>query len=688
MSGHKQLNADLLGRRSKVLATLDVSKIETLSRVELLRLQGLLGYGEKWGVWEIPKTWLPAGRRRPGDRILRVQCADEATDDAWEQILRFALLRTLVPKNGGIAKPSTVRTEMYAATRLIPELIARGSNETPFWSRLTVDDMERICPSVGRTLASSLIRFHRQGFLADMPGLPLRDDGTTERNRKGEPVSTHKVNDEKQFQPLPDEFTGQCGQRVLWMVKNLAPTMLDLIEAVLVTSGPPPAKNTRVPGKRTARGYKEVTRIARNQVIREWTWKDANGDVIEKMPFELNLRRRIASGMGSAEGDPTHENFAWPPRGLSDLLPLMRLLQTAHAWIILLTSGPRASTVASFEEDCLVPVAGGGFRIKGTYFKTTDQRSGQVRDWPAPPIVIQTIRQQTRLARLFKRWGNPSDPASLGNHLWVLTSNMAAGRGSPLSDFSADLDIMVDRFNLRQLLGEDAPRLHTHRFRKTLARIVALTLTNAQMILMDCFGHDDPEMTLHRYILSDPMILADVQKVQRELVILLAKDAVENSDTLGGAMGVRVRQAKAEFLRLHVKNALDPADVFELAESLTLGGREWIVVMPGVLCTLPVGYTGPCAARQGGRNPGNCQSGCNHQLLTAFHKTECDDMVTYILQQLQRAVNEGAELMVAMWQGQLRNWLYRWRPVFQKWSGHPLVVRYGDSTINSEAIPL
>src|SRR5438445_11749512 len=255
---------------------------------------------------------------------------------------------------------------------------------------------------------------------------------------------------------------------------------------------------------------------------------------------------------------------------------------------------------------------------------------------------------------------------------------MATGVGSLLSDFNANLNRMVDQFNLRHLLSEDAPNLHTHRFRKTLARIIALTLTNAQMILMDCFGHDDPEMTLYRYVLSDPMILADVQRVQRELVILMAKDVIENADALGGAMGVRVRQAKAEFLRLHVKSSLDPADIFELAESLTLGGRDWIVVMPGVLCTLPLGYTGPCAVRKGGRNPGNCQTGCNHQLLLAFHKTECDDMVTYILQQLQRAINEDADLVASMWQGQLRNWLYRWRAVFEKWSGHPLVIAYGD----------
>ncbi len=61
-------------------------------------------------------------------------------------------------------------------------------------------------------------------------------------------------------------------------------------------------------------------------------------------------------------------------------------------------------------------------------------------------------------------------------------------------------------------------------------------------------------------------------------------------------------------------------------------------------------------------------------------------MVTYILEQMQRAINEEADLVVSMWQGQLRNWLYRWRAVYDKWSGHPLVISYGDPKIDIQAI--
>jgi hypothetical protein len=321
-------------------------------------------------------------------------------------------------------------------------------------------------------------------------------------------------------------------------------------------------------------------------------------------------------------------------------------------------------------------------------YKSVDQVMGRKRDWPAPSVVVYAVTQQVRLAQQTKRLGQLDSSVSINKHLWVQTHKThgtAGGVGASMYHINDNLQSLVRRFGLEDLLGDENPSLHSHRFRKTLARIVALTLTNAQMILMDCFGQDDPEMTLRRYILSDRAILADVQRVQRELVVLMARDAILESETLGGPMASHIREAKSRYMRLHRKSELDPKDVYELAESLTMQGKDWVLIMPGVVCTLSVGVTGPCATKQGGRNPGNCQSECQHQLLTAYNKAECDDMVQYILEQLQRAVDEQAELMIELWVGQLQNWLYRWNAVFQKWAQHPLVQAFGE-TRNSTVV--
>jgi hypothetical protein len=258
--------------------------------------------------------------------------------------------------------------------------------------------------------------------------------------------------------------------------------------------------------------------------------------------------------------------------------------------------------------------------------------------------------------------------------------------GKPLTTLSFALNRLIEVLDLTHFLHEDTQGISVHRFRKTLARIVALTLTNAQTILMDCFGHEDPNVTLCSYIMSDKLIVADVQRIQRELVILLAKDAINESESLGGLGGERVRDAKNKYLRLHQKSSLDPGDITEIAEMLTLDGRDWVVVMPGVICTLPRFSKGPCANRQGARNPGNCQTGCAHQILTAYNMSETDDMVSYVLTELKNALDQQS-VTLSMWISHLRYWLYRWRSVYDKWANHPLVLAYGDPDFRREDIP-
>jgi integrase len=96
------------------------------------------------------------------------------------------------------------------------------------------------------------------------------------------------------------------------------------------------------------------------------------------------------------------------------------------------------------------------------------------------------------------------------NALWI------GARGHDLMDLSYHLNKFTDSLCIKHLLGSENPSCHVHRFRKTLARLVALTLVNAPQILKDVFGHDDVEMTIRRYILSDPGIANEILIVQKE----------------------------------------------------------------------------------------------------------------------------------------------------------------------------
>jgi hypothetical protein len=380
-------------------------------------------------------------------------------------------------------------------------------------------------------------------------------------------------------------------------------------------------------------------------------------------------------------GDDGEEGSTnWLPAMFSQLLRLCRLVQACHMWLLFLGTGPRSSTLTSYTTDCLV-TSPNGYRLVGTEFKKPSNAAGQSKDWSLAPALVCATRQQIRMATLVKSMNGTS--ASARNNLWVQfkgrskskNASDASFRGDPLYDITPAITLLVDSLGLRGLLGADA-NPHTHRFRKTLARILALSLTNAQTVLMDCFGHDDPDVTLG-YMLSDRTIVADALRVQREMVILMARDAVLNVENLGGPLATTLKQSVYTFVRLKGHPKLTPQDAYELADQLTLGGREWVFVMEGVICTLPQFDSGPCSLGRGSRrSPANCQPHCSHQLILGHYKNRTNDMIAYLIDQLERAEADCAQMLVASLVGQLKNHLGRWSDVTDKWKNHPIVSRY------------
>jgi hypothetical protein len=344
----------------------------------------------------------------------------------------------------------------------------------------------------------------------------------------------------------------------------------------------------------------------------------------------------------------------------------------------MLASGPRNSTIVSYTVYS-VKESLSGPRIEGLLSKSTQKWGGKKRDWPIPRKLVLAFDQQVRLSNAVRTLANPIDPDSLGDNLWVQVGKGGKGKiGRPIYNFNSSLDALVKAFGLRDLLGSEFPRLHTHRFRKTLARIIALALTSAQTVLMDALGHDDPDMTLG-YMLSDRTIVADALQVQREMVILMAVDAISNSDAIGGPVGDRVREAKNRILRASGKSRLDPKDVYELADKETFGGRSWRQVMPGVICTVPHLESGPCGEGKGVKtDPTNCQAGCRHQLLLAEHLNRSDENVADMLRTLERSIEEDNEMMIAAVAPQIANEIYRWKLVYEKWCNHPLIAQHCD----------
>lgn len=674
MANGKQgdLHPDDIRSRERMRAGTDLYAIQVMGRDELLGLQSALGYGDTWGVWDVRSAWVPKG----SISTRQVLYADGSDKDerVGTEVLRVCLLLTLSLSGSGVElQPSTVVNYGKLLIRLSERCGEIAGPSTGWWSRLRYGDVVEILKTGAGKVLNNLSRLHARGLLSDEPIAPIADNAPLERDRYGETLEEFPEHNSRTWQPLPDRYTAECGRRVLWIVKHLGESLLDCMDECCDVEMRP----GHIPLKfRTKKGQKAAISLFRNEVIRTWTWRDGQGKPIESLPFDLHFLTRIRVGGSSTENSiPDQWNaFAWPPRRWNELQTLVALLQSCHLWLLLLASGPRASTVLSYTIRCLLDTPAGPQlpnRLQGQLYKSTRQLGGRTRDWPLPPIIVRATKQQIRLATIARRLGNPDDPTSLGEDLWVSIHRCRVG--SPKLHMRRELDDMADVFDLRHLLDADYPRVHPHRFRKTLARLIALAISSSQLVLMDTFGHEDPDQTLG-YILSDRTIAADVQRVQRELVILMAVDAIDNADKLAGLKGVEIREQTYRFLRVKGKSKLDPHDVYELADQITLGGRTFRQVAPGLICTIPFLDFAPCGKGKGVRyDASNCQSYCRHRLVMPYRLMFVDDQIASMLPQMQRALDEDNTMMVAAWVSQVQNYLYEAPVIYQKWRDHPLI---------------
>lgn len=347
------------------------------------------------------------------------------------------------------------------------------------------------------------------------------------------------------------------------------------------------------------------------------------------------------------------------------------LIKPAHLWMVLLGNAHRNSEATSMRTDCLVPATNGNYKYKNQTFKMTGLSQGAEVDAVVPELITQSILQQARLARLM---GDHKGHG--GEFLWVGRQK----RTKQIHNLSGLLNLYVDVLGLRELLDPKNPSCHEHRFRKTLAYLIATTLTNAIMVVKDCFGHKDDMMSLVSYILSDPKVAREVIQVQKEMTILMARDAVLDLDNLAGPGAAGIKERARDYLTRIGKSKFEPQDAHEFARIETFDGRAWMLVGPGILCTAPHGMTQvstPCAVGQNHHNPSRCKAGCEWQvLLTGYFMTQADDSIQYAIDHLHRAVEAEDEAMTVFWQGQLNTWLWRYEKVAEKWQDHPLVNRF------------
>jgi integrase len=508
-------------------------------------------------------------------------------------------------------------------------------------------------------LINRLRWFQYQGWWSDVPREPNFGAVEAHLDSVKTPPAASKPKGEGN-QPLPDDFVAQAGWRLIWMMENLGPALIDCARQ-LATIRKHSIQLSQAKGLGKSRTLVLASK-ATESFLASYDWRNPAEDKIEALPFEIDISST------KSKKDRTRTEFSWPPRQWYFIDQLLQILQDAHMFLFLLASGGRISECLSLQSDCIVCISPNQESIAGRTYKLVYLEGGKLRDWPVPTVVLRAIQQQNELHEVIISLGN-----EYGNHsgqnkatgIWV-TGYGAEAQGS----VSLRLNTTFKQLRLTHLLQGDSA--NPHRFRKTLARLCALVLFGAPKILMDLFGHKDIAMTLH-YINTDPLLRAEMVQIAREITIMFAKDAISNIDSYGGP-AARKLSAAIQQEKVRLGRDLGADDIQLCAELLTNNGMLWALVRPGVFCTKPRNQTGPCTKALGAANPAHCQSGCDYRLEEAFLRDDVDRSIEQAVSYLVQAYADDDEYKAEEWKGQVLALLPRFPDIKKKWILHPVVA--------------
>lgn len=631
--------------------------------------------GSKWLVWEVAPEQIRPGHVTLSQRSYRVELAlgsgvDPSGDFAnkvWCEIMRVAIAMRLFPQ-AKAKRPSfsyilTLLGEYGRRTRRMEPKMEVG-----FWA--TVSDVEGELLPVYDTSKQILKRLHLLGALPDcIPSISHTQGRVASRHRLGEQEVRKSQQSIRQFIALPDEFVGKAGFAAIYFATRVGPTLLAALEAaedLIVPRWSPRNSNNEVKRDLTYDGTRYHLKPMRDGVITNWQWVDPDGVDIISMPMDTRFCTKWG-GSNSAKGG----RFEWPPKSHSEAISLLVLLQGCHVWITALATAGRHGEVQALEIGSLrrwssdIPTAAlQRWKIEGL--------GKAAKEVPLPKLAIEIIEQQERLAEFAKRSGEQS-----GNHLWV---QITSRRGRPLGSFHHALNNFAAKFNLEGALDDDG--IHMHRFRKTLVRAVGLSLVHAPKVLMDLLGHDDEQMTIMRYILSDSRMLDEIHETVREMIVLKGIDVVNRRDQLEGAGAAAMRARIDEYARRIGESAFEPQSVHEFASSMTEGGQGWAIISPGIICT---GFSrgGLCNKGQsGGADPHYCNSACHNQIVLPTYEQDgisvdsavarANTSIDYLFAKLGAAIDQGEEMLVGQFIGQIKSLMGRWSAVDSHARSHSL----------------
>lgn len=719
-SGSPERDAEVEATRNRGLLAATVDTIQNANVSQLVALQSILQHGDTFGRWVTPEAWVPHSKRKrvllsidlpqrivhflpvhlqrlASDASLAIHAGSlpiaERIQEAVLVLTRYLVLLRLGPVGFGrkgylrSLDPSSVIDIGYSpgptmlALAIASSLDAEGQPiaANASLSSLRAEDLAQLSKNQRTQVLDEWQRMRAladRGLWADAPSLQPDSKAIA---MTGAPRYAEEPRKVDSHLPLPDEYVSEMGCRSFWLMRALGPNLLAIGSAMASIWSTTSEKGG------SARAISDRRRRGTSKLLSTHRWLDQDGREFNVPPFPLRL-----NGYATSKDDSEVDGEVyWPPTGYRDVMALLGTVQIAHYFIVSLSMGARQSEALELRRDCVVRAADGRLFANGKTYKLVQRHEGEWRDWQLPESAVEAVAQQALLVETAERieFLQPSqttaaEVSSTGSHLWAQVSAGANSNATkPLDVINRALQTYARRLGLSTEPGGQP--LRSHRFRKTLARLVALALTQAPKLLMDVFGHKSIEMTLY-YILSDKSLRTEIETVSRELRVMRAKEVIERmveadlasqgtgSVDLGGYGGlaaVSLHNAIGVHRdRVHRQGEQWGANnVEELAELLTLQGKAWEQVRKGVLCTKFPGEAGPCSKSKGRPEPSKCQSSCTHRLEEAFLREDVDGAIRDALAAYETAIADEESLTAAHWAAQVRAHVPRFADLQVKW---------------------
>lgn len=684
--------------RGRALALFPLESLQSLNMESARHCQMMLEHGETFGLWATPEALVPhmKSHMRRVDFRKRITvylpketqtspALGELLDEGVLWLTRMGLLMRMGAGAGIRAKfkplnASTVAGRLYQAdAKLVALGISRRlesttNSNTGFTSALTADDLRTLwAKTESRLVLMRLTQLHALGLWSDAPA--SKDFKGKATPLRGTLIPRPPEHKPIPYPPIPDDYMAAMGPKVLWLIKDLGPNLLHLLETV-----PTMLRNVNPTHYNI---YPRITRYFDTNV-----WSDRNGRVIEKPPF--SLQHGSDSGKHFLDDSSQHDPFEWPPRHLSSVKTLASMLQNAHLWMALLVMAARIGEVATLRRDCVDFGRDGQLYANGKTYKASRALAGKDREWPMPNILVDVLAQQVklveaceRLARMMEDSTEMADLLGDGKHLWAsLGTSGSADATEKLVSYDKGLRMLAVRIGLSPKPG--GKNLHPHRLRKTLARLAGLAIDGSQKVLMQLLGHDDVTTTLG-YMQADRAFAKEVNDITRELRIMRGEALIEdmraalrvpNSRPYGGhggggapVLADTVRAYEEELHRSGQEWGVDTAR--ELSVLLTNNGESARLISAHVVCTKTAGEVGLCSSKKGAIVAGNCQVECRNHIEDKTGRRDTERVIPILVQHAQKNIANNDWLPLQRDKKQLEQELKRYDDIGAKWRANP-----------------